>query len=206
MTAEQMAEVPGAALRYYHAMDTKEGVFVVSNGAQTKPVLEEVVSQGVSIEEAVNSAPTVRGVINGEEKDIDLSSFEPDDPIFTPRITGVVDLRSHSRGEVGLAVVRKDLETGKPIRSFWEIDIEDLRPGWGWAIQTYDVNDPADRETPVPHFAEDPYPFQMHGDTDEVARNVRFAVGEKTFAAAVVRSIHIAKRKYNGHTITNTRG
>lgn len=205
MTAEEMAQVPDAALIYYHSTDTEEGVFAISNGAQTRPVLDAVVA-GASLEEAVTSAPVVQGAMNGEVIDIDLSSYEPDAPIFTPRITGIVDLRPEAVTAIGLAVVRKNLATGESIRSFYTAALDDIEPGQGWAVQTYGVNDPDDKETPVPHFDQDPYGFSMEGGTADIALRVQEAIGERTFAAAVVRAIDVGRRQFAGHAIINTQG
>lgn len=204
MSPEEMAQVPDAALIYYPASDTKSGVFVTSNGAQTRPVLDAVV-EGRSFEEAVTNAPKVKGMMDGKEIEIDLSSFEPD-KLNTPRITGIVDLLFGDEKQFGLAVVRKNLETGEPDRSFYTANLEDIEPGQGWAIQTYGVNDPLDRETPVPPFSQEPYGFSMEGDSTAIAQRVRKAIGKQTFAAAVVRVINISQREFSGSTIINTRG
>ena len=203
-TPEEMAQVSDAALIYYNAMESAEGVFVVSNGAQTSPVLDALVD-GASLEEAVTEAPTVPGMMDGKEIDIDLSSFEPD-KLNTDRITGVVDLRPNAVTPFGLAVVRKNLVTSEPVRSFYTAKIEDIRPGNSWAVQTYGVNDPDDLETPVPQFDQPPYAIVMIGNTHEVAGLVREAIGERTYAASVIHSISIATGRFSGHTIDNTRG
>jgi IMP cyclohydrolase len=205
MTLEEMAQVPDAALIYYHPIDTREGVFAISNGAQTRPVLEAVV-EGASFEEAVTNAPVVKGMMNGEEVGIDLSSYEPDAPINTPRITGILDLRPEAVTAFGLAVVRKNLETEEAIREFYTADLDDIAPGQGWAIQTYGNNDPDDKKTPVPHFDQAPYGFDMGGGTTHIAMRVRRRIGEKTFAAVVVRAIDMSSRQFSGNTIINTRG
>lgn len=204
-TVEEMAQQSDAALVYYHAMDGADGVFVVSNGAQTRPVLAAI-REGATLEEAVNNAPTEPGKVNGKDAMIDLSSFEPDEPIFTPRITGVIDLREDAPTPFGLAVVRKNLETGNAIRTFWTADLADVQPGQGWAIQTYGINDPADRVTPVPHFEGAPYAFEPYDRLSETAASIEEAIGEATFAAAVVRRISVETGQFSGNSIINTRG
>lgn len=202
MTAEEMAEVPDAALVYYHASDTKDGVFVVSNGGQTRPVLDAII-EGASLGEAITGAPTVKGMINKEEVDIHLSRFEPDDPNFTPRITGVIDLRPEAVTPFGLAVVRKFGESDEPICEVYVAEIESIGEGQGWAIQTYNPNN---LETPVPSFDRRPYGVNLHGNLDDIAGNVQKAIGERTFAAAVVRSIDIEEQRFRDIAMINTRG
>ncbi len=204
MTAEEMAKIPDAALIYYHAIVKADDLFGVSNGAHTQPTLDAM-SQGFDFEHAVATNPTVKGMYKGEEIDIPLSSFEPDYPNFTPRILGVGDLRSRSASSVGLTVVRKDLITGEPVRTFFTGKLEDLEPGQGWAIQTYDVNDPDDTKRPIPSFDQEPYGFSMKGSALDIAKRIREGIGERTFAAAVVRRIDIARRQFDDEEIINTR-
>ena len=205
MTGEEMAQVSDAALVYYHASDTKNGVFVASNGAQTRPVLDAV-EEGSSFIDAIRNAPTVLGMMDGKEVPIDLSSYEPDAPINTPRITGIIDLRDGVSRPFGLAVVRKDPESGLPIRKTFEAHLDDIGPGEGFAVQTYGVNDPDDKETPVPHFTQDPYLVDMGGSVADIAQRTRESIGERTFAAAVVRTIDLSTSQFVGHAIINTRG
>lgn len=205
MTPEQMAAEPTADLIYYHASDVKDGVFVVSNGAQTRPVLDSLAS-GANFEEAVSTAPTVQG----KDKMIDLSSFEPDEPNFTPRITGYVDLRPDSESTFGFAVARRSPEdvdgTGDPIRTFYTAPLEALEPGLGWAIQTYGPNDPSDTVTPVESFNEDPYGVLMRGIDLDIVRHIKDSIGERTFSAAFVRTVDIPTGQFMGSVLLNSRG
>lgn len=195
----------GDALRHYVAMaGDSRGLYVVSNGAQTEPVLREM-QNGVRLSLAAEFAPSVKGTFNGKRIDIDLSSFEPDAPIHTPRITGVVDLRSGARTPFGFAVVHQG-EDGEPVRDYYESTIADLALGEGWGVQTYGPNDPDNKETPVPSFDVAPYRFDMSGDATDVAQYLRQQIGEATFAAAAVRVIDLKTGQPSGMTIINTRG
>lgn len=208
--SEAEIQVGGDALRHYVAMAAdigegeEKGVYVVSNGAQTEPVRDQIV-QGAHLAHAIESAPTVPGVFNGEEIDIDLSSFEPDGPIFTPRITGVVDLREGAVVPLGLAVVSKG-EDDQPVRNYYTAEFEDLTPGEAWGVQTYGPNDPDDRVTPVPTFEGLPYRYEMIGDTTEVARQLQQTIGRATFAACAVRAIDLETGKPAGMTVIGTVG
>lgn len=195
MTAEEMATNPKAPLVYYHQSDSRGGVFVGSNGAQTPHVLDGVLA-GESLDEAVRNAPVVRCVVDGEEKKYDLSEYEPDPPIYTPRISTVIDVRPEAVTQFGLAIARKDGDTWDTTYDDWTTHLDEVLPGQGWAIQTYDVNDPDDNISPVPHFVEAPYAFDFSGDPEEIAARVRTAIGERTFAAAVVRVIDVNQPQF----------
>jgi IMP cyclohydrolase len=206
-TAEEMAQKSDAPLVFYHSSNTRAGVFVVSNGAQTNYVLDAMVD-GASFKDAVSKAPVKRGMIDGEEKDIDLSSYEPD-RLHTPRISGFVDLREGASTSLGLAVVRKTYDgddPGDPIRTYYTGSIDDLAPGEGWAIQTYGVNDPNDPDAVVPSFDQEPYPYNVQASPAETAGRLRNAIGERIFAAAVVRVIDIGTGQFDGSAIINTNG
>lgn len=196
----------GDALRHYVAMaaSVDKGLYVVSNGAQTEPV-RDALFDGVRLDVAVEAAPTVKGVFNGKEIDIDLSSFEPDEPINTPRITGVIDLREHATTPFGFAVVSKG-EDGEPVRNYYGAKLEDLHKGEGWGVQTYGSNDPNDRETPVPSFSGLPYRVEMQGDATEVAWHLQQTIGRATFAACAVRAIDLETGKPAGVTVIGTVG
>jgi len=128
-TPDEMAATKNAELIYYQAAKAGEGVYVISNGAQTVPVYESIL-QGNDLDVAVKSSPTVGGV--------DLSKYEPDDPNFTPRITGVIDLREEAATPFGLAVVTKEPASDEPVHTTYTAsDIREVVPGVGFVVQTY---------------------------------------------------------------------
>ena len=74
--------------------------------------------------------------------------FEPDAPIFTPRISGCV-----AGGRAALSVIRRSPE-GETLRSFFEVP---LRPGQGRFVSTY----PGPNEDPLPCFEGEPRRLSM---------------------------------------------
>lgn len=192
LTEEEML-ASGGSLRYYPALQAESGLYVVSNGAQTSHVVEAML-EGATLEEAVKAAPVVEGIIDNEEVEIDLSSYEPDS-LNTPRITGVIDTREQAVTQFGLAVVKKSYESDRPVYTFYETDLSDLTPGNGWGIQTYDVNDPdaepGDPRGEVHPFAYHPYRLEFGGSPEEFAAHLRQQMGERTFAAAAVQVIDV---------------
>lgn len=203
MSEEEMAAIPDAPLRYYHALDTRRGVFVVSNGAQTRPVLNAKAS-GSTFVSAVENAPTVRGTVNGEEQDIDLSSYEPDDPNFTPRITAAIDVRDHAHMPLSFAIARR-MGEHDTVRAFSGVEsLGAIADGQGWALQTYGPNNPDDSKAIPPSFDKSPYPFLLEGSTKDIADTIAEAVGERTLATVIVRQINEERHKWGAQTILNT--
>ncbi len=93
--------------------------------------------------------------------------YEPDPPIFTPRISGCV-----RAGAAGLSLVRRG-PGGVTLRSFFEVPI---RPGKAGLISTYQgVN-----SDPLPAFEGEPREMLLEGATPrETAKNVYEALGPR---------------------------
>jgi hypothetical protein len=189
-TPEEMAATAMSELIYYRALGSSESVHVVSNGAQTDPVLENVL-KGFSLEEAVKEAPTVEGV--------DLSAFEPDDPNFTPRITGVIDLRTSAPTPFGLAVVSKNQATGDPDYAIYAAGIDDLDLGIGFGVQTYNGNG-----DPLPSFDREPWAIPLGRDTVETAHAIWSTLNSQNVVSLAVRAIDLETGQAAGTTIINS--
>lgn len=195
-TPEEMAETEMAALIYYRALAAGEEIHVVSNGAQTDPVIEMMsnVETELSLEEALRAAPTVEGV--------DLSMYEPDGDNNTPRITGVIDFWDSAKTPFGLAVVRKDPETAEPIYSVYEAQggVTKLALGVGYGVQTYNGNG-----NPLPSFDREPFAFPMGEDTIDTAHAIWDVLDPYNAVSLVVRAIDIESKRAAGTTIINER-
>jgi IMP cyclohydrolase len=111
-TQEEMAATENAELIYYQASAAGEGVYVISNGAQTDSVYKGIL-RGYTLGAAVETAAIVGNV--------DLSRYEPDAPNYTPRITSVIDLRKNAPTPFGFSIVRKEPDTDEPIRTTYEL-------------------------------------------------------------------------------------
>lgn len=198
LTAEQMSEVENAELIYYQAMNEMDGVHVVSNGAQTNPVLNSINTASfhakrgsLELEQAVRGAPIVKGV--------DLSSYEPDAPNFTPRITGAYN-NLDGRTPFGLAEVSK----GRTIRPRYAVykgtDLRKLTPGVGYGIQTY-----AGNGDPLPSFDHEPYPFPLGETAEETAHSLWNVLNADNRVAVVVKTMKLDYEDTTYHII-NARG
>ncbi len=105
--------------------------------------------------------------------------FEPDGPIFTPRISGCV---LWGKG-AALSIIRRDSD-GSSSRDFYEVP---LVPGRGMMIATYR----GENREPVPSFTGEPVEVEIHKKrADDMAEAVYDALepepGKKDFRVSVV--------------------
>jgi len=103
--------------------------------------------------------------------------FEPDAPIFTPRISGCL-----VGGRAALSVVRRGSE-GETLRHYFETV---LRPGEGGLVSTYE----GPNAEPLPAFRGEPRPIRLAGSTAAEAAEAAYAdlapaPGGKDFRVAV---------------------
>lgn len=190
-TPEEMSATENAELIYYQASMAGSGVFVVSNGAQTRPVYEKSLD-GATLEDSVKAAPIVGGV--------DLSKYEPDEPNYTPRITGIIDLREDAPTPAGISVVRKDLKTEEPIRSTYETeDVRNIAPGLGFMVHTY-LGD----GDPLPSFDQDPFAVLIEEDAVSTAHNLWRLLNRENRVALMTRSIDLETQKIVETCIINS--
>jgi len=103
--------------------------------------------------------------------------FEPDAPIFTPRISGCL-----GGAEAGLSVVRRG-PSGESLRSYFEVV---LRPGEGRLVSTYE----GPNADPLPVFRGEPRFVSVNGATAAEAAEAAYeslgpAAGGKDFRVSV---------------------
>lgn len=144
-TAEPDPEHP--ALIYYRAFARVGTRFVVSNGDQTDTIVE-----GLSAGAGFDAALAVR-------------SHEPDEPHFTSRISGLVDLTG--RGARFL-LSRISAAPGAPRRSVREtFAFDHCPPGGGYGLHTY-----AGDGNPLPPMVDEPIRVPMHGDLRAITESI----------------------------------
>lgn len=105
-------------------------------------------------------------------------NFEPDEPIFTPRISGCV----LSGKGAALSIIRRNLD-GSSSRDFYEVP---LVSGRGMMIATYS----GENRDPVPSFTGEPVEVEIHKKrADDMAKAVYDALepeaGKKDFRVSV---------------------
>lgn len=138
------------SLIIYHPVRILGDTVIVSNGDQTDTIRDHLISGG-----DFRSALMTR-------------TFEPDGPIYTPRISGLL----RPDGSYVLSILKPlDGDPGCCCRFFYDYD--NPRPGLGHLIHTYrgDGN-------PVPSFEGEPLPVKVPGPLEEFAREVWRALNE----------------------------
>jgi hypothetical protein len=132
------------SLVIYEAMLELPGVHIVSNGDQTRTIRDEIASGG-SFESALQKRER-----------------EPDPPNYTPRISGLIDLRG---GEASFALSILKANPADPDRT----DRTTFRPAppppaLGLALTTYQGDG-----DPLPAFRGEPLWLPLEGDPERVA-------------------------------------
>lgn len=164
------------ALLLYPALILADNTIIVGNGIQTELVYSALCSSP-QIEEILRSgdpdpAPFLKNAFRkpsfryDQKNDvwIDITTYEPDDPHYTPRITGLV-----IGDKAAMYIVRRD-SLGNPdvrIHSF------DLIPGEGKLITTYSGGN----ESPLAPFVGNPLDVTISSETaEDIAESVYAAI------------------------------
>jgi hypothetical protein len=148
----------------YEAMLELPGVHIVSNGDQTRTIQEEIASGG-SFESALQKRER-----------------EPDAPNYTPRISGMIDLRE---GEAAFALNILKANPADPGRT----DRTTFRPapppfGLGLALTTYQGDG-----DPLPSFRGEPLWLPLQGGPEELADGYWEALDAENRVALAVKRI-----------------
>jgi len=152
------------SLVIYNAMKVFKNIHIVSNGDQTDTIYN-FLEKGSTFNKA-----------------LDTRKFEPDEPNFTPRISGIVDL---AEMEYKLSVLKTLNNKGKTcMRSYFGYDA--FTKGFGHCITTY-----IDDGNPLPSFEGEPYGVRIYGDIDENARVFWNLLDEDNRVSLAVKFIDI---------------
>jgi hypothetical protein len=162
--AADPAKLADPSLILYEAMLELPGVYIVSNGDQTRTVFD-VMESGGRFEDA-----------------LEMREREPDAPNYTPRISGLIDLRL---GDPVLALSILKANAADPALT----DRTTFRPaappaGFGLGLTTY-----AGDGDPLPSFQGDPLWLPLHGPADEVAEAYWRALNADNRVALAVKEI-----------------
>jgi IMP cyclohydrolase len=126
------------SLIIYHPVRRLNGTMIVTNGDQTDTVCDFLM-RGESFENALRTR-----------------TFEPDDPNWTPRISGLL----FDNGSYRLSILKSaDGQGSACARQFFDYP---ALPGEGRFIHTY-----AHDGNPIPSFTGEPEPFAMANDLNE---------------------------------------
>ncbi len=158
-------------LTIYDALRRCGSVHLVGNGDQTATAIQYLRS-GRSFEEAMNSR-----------------SYEPDEPNFTPRISGFIDISpAAGQPKLGISMIRKSPDSDAPIHEYYTDQLPELAQlasGVGYALHTYLGND-----DPLLSFDEAPFTLPLRPTAQATAEmlwqvmhpDTRLAVAVKTIA------------------------
>ena len=149
-------------LLYPAIMETEEGI-AVSNGFQTNLVYTFMRNfQKIDMPtQILESALTEDFLVYdpNTKKPIDVTSYEPDEPNYTPRISGCI-----KKGSGALHIVKK--EDGESNKYLFPVELE---PGKGKLIATYS----GENKNPLPAFEGRPLDIEILGKTPtEIAEAV----------------------------------
>jgi hypothetical protein len=132
------------SLIIYYPIKTVSDQLIVTNGDQTDTV-EEYLNSGRSFEDALRTR-----------------KFEPDEPHFTPRISGVIDTKT---GDFKLSILKNIDGKGEACgRYFYEYA---PLPGTGRFIHTYEGNG-----NPLPTFEGEPWKVAIPNTLDEMTSQI----------------------------------
>jgi IMP cyclohydrolase len=162
-TDEDVLKKGNVDLLVYPALLFGRAGVAVSNGKQTADIRDALLAGAAPV--AVLS------------KALSAWDYEPDAPIFTPRISGCL-----VRGSAGLSVIRRG-GSGEILRSYFEVP---LREGEGRLVSTY----AGPNSDPLPAFEGEPRPVGLAGETARETAEIVYgdlapAAAEKDFRVAV---------------------
>lgn len=143
-----------------------DGRHIITNGDQTDTIFETM-AKGGSFEDALNTR-----------------CFEPDAPNFTPRISGIIDLKDPQYA-YKLSILKSYNNAGTfCIRNYF--NYEKGIQGVGHCIHTY-VQD----GSPIPSFAGEPYELELFDDINETVEHYWKALNEDNRVSILAKYIRI---------------
>jgi IMP cyclohydrolase len=158
----------------YNPVLTLDKTTIVTNGDQTNTIRDFI---------ARNDFPGF-----GFEAALSTRTFEDDGPNWTPRISGVVDMRL---GGYKLSILKSDDGDEKSVQRF-TFDYPQPLAGEGHFISTYKCNG-----TPIPSFSGEPLRIAMdEEDPDKYASKLWKALNEDNKVSLFVRVIDLTTQAY----------
>lgn len=154
------SKLPNPSLYVYRAVRMLGNYTVVTNGDQTDTVYDAL-SEGRTFYDALRTR-----------------TFEPDPPIWTPRISGLLTVEN---GEMSYALsILKNGGEETPLRYFYEYEAP--LAGEARILHTY-----AHDGDPVPSFAGDPVRVTIEGDIDTFGASLWESLNEQNKVSLYVR-------------------
>lgn len=143
---------------------------IVTNGDQTDTIYEYL-KTGKSFEDALYTR-----------------TFEPDAPNFTPRISGLIELKD--RLKLKFSILKSDEgDENQTLRFFYNYD--NVKAGEGFLIHTYKEN-----SDPLKSFEGEPKKIQISGDIDEFSEKLWNSLDSENKISLAVRYINLGTGEY----------
>jgi IMP cyclohydrolase len=176
--AADPAQLKDPSLIIYNALRELRGVYVVTNGDQTDTICQTLLAGGTF------------------EQALATRAYEPDEPNWTPRISGMFDLRG-GLPVAKLSVLRRSAFGPATDRLQWQV--ESFGPGLGHCITTY-MGD----GKPLPAFQGEPFLLPLRGDLASIADSLwdslnaenRVSLCAKAIDPATLRSQVVVINQY----------
>lgn len=168
------------SLVIYAPVRTLDGITVVTNGDQTDTI-KDFILEGKTFEDALRTR-----------------TFEPDPPIFTPRISGIINL-SENDFSYKLSILKSNEGNGdSTLRFFYEY--ETPVNGKGHFIHTYKSDG-----NPVPSFEGEPTPVTIEGDIDEFTNNIWNSLNEDNKVSLYTRFINLETGEFTDRIVNKNK-
>lgn len=143
---------------------------IVTNGDQTDTIYEYL-KTGKSFEDALYTR-----------------TFEPDAPNFTPRISGLIELKD--RLKLKFSILKSDEgDENQTLRFFYNYD--NPKPGEGFLIHTYKEN-----SDPLKSFEGEPKKVQISGDIDAFSEKLWNSLDSENKISLAVRYTNLETGEY----------
>ena len=162
--AADPAKMEDPRLVIYNAMAEYGDRYVVSNGDQTDDIVS-IKQWRYSFQDALFTR-----------------QYEPDQPNFTPRISGQCFAGKDGAPPFQLAILRKSAFGDSCDKAFYEYS--EIIPGYGYCITTYT----GDRN-PLPPWQGDPLLMPLTGSIEEIADMYHGILNEEHFVSLAVKFI-----------------
>jgi hypothetical protein len=150
--------------------ETRQSVHIVSNGNHTDTLYDALTQNLGYFELSFRDALLMR-------------EFEPDSPIFTPRIMGAISVGKFIN-EYRYGIIRRNPTTGMSEHAFGNGELSDIPAGAGLCFHTY-----AGDGDPVPAFEGSPYAIPLDENADEISHRLWGALNFDNKVGIAVRTI-----------------
>ena len=171
--AHDPALLTDPSLVIYYPVRTFDGGLIVTNGDQTDTIYNLICSSP----DCIAPGYFVRALLT--------RTFEPDPPLYTPRISGIIDYKS---GGYWLSILKST--DGDPAAAQRQFFAYEPMPGLGHFIHTYKCDG-----DPVPSFVGEPKPVSLSGDIDSFTDGLWESLNQDNKVSLFVRYIDLKAAK-----------